>query len=144
MVNNSDWHLRCWGLSDENEKVIEFYKLNENGWRFDYGSDEKLRVFLKHFGRTNAEDEDQLIKELSQNDDRFPLLYMKINDGELRHLLNNYSIARLGDLAIIDRKKISDNWQDFRKNISEPSERRHEKQSSDEDFRNKWGFKKFW
>lgn len=144
MKKSTDWNLRCWGLRDENERVIEFYRPDDNEYLLDYGSYEKLRVFLQHFGRTNSKDKDDLRKELSGNIDSFPLIYMKLNDTELRHLLRHYAIAHLGNLAIIDRKKISDNWPEFRKNISEPSERRYEKEGLDQDFQKKWGFKKFW
>jgi hypothetical protein len=102
---SEDWYLNCWGLDDDNECVIEFYKLDESGYRFDYNNLEKVRVFLLNFNKSNAKNEKELSVQLNNNDDRFPLLNMNLSTRELRYMLDNYSTARLGDLAIINRKK---------------------------------------
>lgn len=136
-MKNTDWRIACWGLNNENERLIEFYKLGDDGHRFPERDFENIRFFLVSFGRTNAENEDQLRKEFYKNDDRFPILHMCLNDFELKHLLNNFSISKRGNLAIIDMEKVSQNFDNFKKYVSDPSRRRN-------DFRNKWGFNKFW
>ena len=135
-MKNSEWNVKWWGLNDENEVLVEFYKLQPDGYRFRYDQHEKILIFLKHFNRTNAKDAKELHDELSKNDDRFPLLYKDLSDNELRHLINKYSIECVDNLIIVDRLKIKNEWLDFSHKIRLPQQERNNKSKIFRSFKN--------